>query len=255
MNKSLLLLFSAIITAGYCQAEQLTPEQALARVRTAAGPQSRAVDMTRMSNLVYTAKTDDNADLYIFNASAGDGYMIVSADDCAAPLLGYTDKGDFDPRNMPDNLKAWIEGYQRQIAWASARGIRYEAGSSSSRAEVAPLVKTKWDQGAPYNNKCPLVGSTRTYTGCVATAMAQVMKYHEWPTRGTGSHSYTWTTESGEKKTLSASFNTTYDWANMLDEYTSTSTTAQNDAVAKLMYHCGVSVDMGYGTGASGWTW
>ncbi len=252
MKKSLLLLFSAIITAGYCQAEQLTPEQALARVRTAAGPQSRAVDMTRMSNLVYTAKTDDNADLYIFNASAGDGYMIVSADDCAAPLLGYTDKGDFDPRNMPDNLKAWIEGYQRQIAWASARGIRYEAGSSSSRAEVAPLLKTKWDQGAPYNNKCPLVGSTRTYTGCVATAMAQVMKYHEWPTRGTGSHSYTWTTENGEKKTLSASFNTAYDWANMLDEYTSTSTTAQNDAVAKLMYNCGVSVDMGYGTGASG---
>lgn len=155
---------------------------------------------------------------------------------------------------MPDNMKAWLESYQSQIEWAIANGIdATPVKSAVKRDNITPLIQTRWDQGSPYNDLCPVYNEsehTRCATGCVATAMAQIMKFHEWPVKGKGSNSYrcynyTYGIDFG---TLSMNFgDTTFDWANMTDRYNSSSTQEQKDAVATLMYACGISVNMGYG--------
>lgn len=115
-----------------------------------------------------------------------------------------------------------------------------------TRKDIAPMVQTQWDQGAPYNNQCPTYNGATTYTGCVATAMAQAMYYHRWPTKGTGSASYYW--ENGNTN-LSSSLAVTFDWNNMLKTYPSATsgTSAQRNAISTLMKACGYSVSMEYG--------
>ncbi len=203
---------------------------------------------------------------YIFNTS--DGFVIVSADDIAVPILGYSDSGNFDPQNIPINMYEWLQGYEHDISLGISNGVsasvyiatdwrKLSSGQMASQKRsrsVNALVQTRWNQGSPYNNLCPydLDEDARTVTGCVATAMAQIMKYWNYPTQGNGSQTYTHS-RYGE---LSATFgNTTYDWSNMLNTYTTSATDAQKNAVATLMYHCGVAVEMSYGvsrTGGSG---
>jgi len=118
--------------------------------------------------------------------------------------------------------------------------------SNQKKAGVNPLISSKWDQGQFYNTLCPMDNSLnqRTVTGCVATAMAMVLKYWNYPAKGTGFHSY----NHPQYGTLSANFaSTTYNWTSMPNYVTSS-----NNAVATLMYHCGVSVDMNYGVSSTG---
>ncbi|MDE7350499.1 MAG: C10 family peptidase, partial [Muribaculaceae bacterium] len=119
----------------------------------------------------------------------------------------------------------------------------------TDREMIAPLLSTRWDQGSPYNLDCPLDGSKRSVTGCLATAMAQVIAFYGYPSVGSGSHSYEW-------KDLILDFDygqTHFDFDNMLNSYSGRpSTQNQKKAVAKLMYACGVSVDMNYGAKESG---
>lgn len=165
-----------------------------------------------------------------------------------APLLGYSDAGAIDVTDMPDGLRYWLGYYAAEIENVRTNGTVSVLAASPARKAIAPMVATRWNQSAPYNNMCPTSGSDRCVTGCVATALAQVMKYHNWPPKGQGSNSYTW-----NNTTLSLDFSTvTYDWDNMLDVYDSSATTVQNNAVASLMYSCGIAVNMNYGTGASG---
>lgn len=251
------LLFCSLATlATLCvQARQLTPAEALAR---AVGGESVAYTSPSRGDgikLAYTgrdAATGDNG-LYVFNRADNEGFLVVSADDAVTPLLGYADAGTFDADAMPDNLRAWLEEYTSQIAWAATMTSgRARAASSSrpSRASITPMCVTMWNQGSPYNDMCPEYQGERCVTGCVATALAQVLKYHNYPTRGTGSNSYT-TNSLG----LSASFNfgnTTFEWDKMLDSYSSDSPSANKTAVATLMYAAGVSVDMDYTPNESG---
>ena len=210
-------------------------------------------------NLAYTSKSTINSNkncFFVFNNGNEDGYIIVAADDCVqSSILGYSDRGKFDKDNMPSNFQWWLEQYQREIDYANTTTIQQFATS------VAPLLgNISWDQGDPYNILCPTLTnssgkSERTVTGCVATATAQVMRYHKWPTTGTGSNSYLW--EAGNK-TLSVDFsNSKYDWDNMTETYDKYSTATEKNAVAKLMYDCGISCNMNYnlsekgGSGAS----
>ncbi len=206
--------------------------------------------------------------LYIFNNENGGGFVILSADNSAIPVLGYSDNSNLDINNMPSNMRNWLMGYERTISAmveanvaptqeVSQQWSNLEAGRQpveQQRDAVSPLLSTTWNQDAPYNNLCP-GGSA---TGCVATAMAQVMKYHAWPTTGTGSHSYACNySQYGfeDYGTLSANFaSTTYDWSNMLNNYpySSSGTSTQRTAVATLMYHCGVAVEMMYSPNGSG---
>lgn len=206
------------------------------------------------------AATASENQYYVYENANGEGWVMVAANDVAHPILAYSYTGTFRTDNQPANLKVWLRGYDRQITRAAQdenyvaneqvqnewKTLRKGANPVKAAVVVSPLIKTGWDQGSPYWNSCPQKSGSRCYTGCVATAMAQVMNYHQWPKNGTGSHTIKGTS-------YSANFgSTTYDWENMLNSYSGSSTSAQKTAVATLMYHCGVAVDMSYGTAAEG---
>ena len=235
---------------------------------------------TKSVQLTDLSKEAGFPNLYIFNADKG--FVIMSADDCVQPILGYSLTDIFDTKDMPENVTWWLQGYNDEIQ--SAVDNKMKASSETAKlwkdliegnakagkatAVVAPMIQTKWNQNKYYNDLCPAVSdgpNGKAYTGCVATAMAQIMKYWSYPSTGIGSHSYTW-----NGQTLSANFGaTTYDWNNMANYYEyyytngtdhyanwlSEPSAEEIAAVATLMYHCGVSVDMNYGgssTGGSG---
>ena len=189
-----------------------------------------------------TATTASPSDAYyVFNNDAG-GFVIIAGDDAVTPVLGYTSTGSFDAENLPDGLKDLLKSYERQIA---ALGDNYVANQTATRAGFTgeKLLKTaEWNQMAPFNKNTP----NNYVTGCVATAGAIVMKHHGYPAKGTGSHSYTW-----NGKTVSASFEHTYDWASMPVKYDGTNDAAF-DGVARLMADLGVAVEMQYNKDGSG---
>lgn len=236
-------------------AKQLTPGEALSRV-TQSGDNTarRLVGKAQPTPLLKVSPATDPSfvSLYVFSDN-GDGYVIVSADDVAAPLLGYSDSGTLDKDNLPPALNYWLEYYAAEIKdAASASGKpnlkRKDNTERPERAAIAPMLKSKWNQSAPYNDDCPLDNGKRSVTGCVATAMAQAMYYYQWPAQGQGSHTYNWNNTQ-----LTVNFaNTTYDWDAMTPTYDSNSTDAAKAAVANLMYSCGVSVDMDYSSDESG---
>lgn len=205
------------------------------------------------------------SNFYILTVSDGIGFVLVSADDRVQPILGYSIENTFDVTNMPPNLQEWLMGYEQQIQYAKDENIDpsnetvsewntlLEGGTIAPKSTTAvnPLLTTLWGQSPFYNELCPtyLFGLGHTQTGCVATAMAQVMKYWNYPEHGRGYHSY----NCDYYGTQSANFaSTTYDWAHMPNQLTSNSSNTQVNAVATLMYHCGVSVEMDYGWQASG---
>lgn len=189
----------------------------------------------------------------VFNAGA-QGFVVVSGDDVLTPILAYSTEHTFGDGPLPINVTKWFESYKEQIEEVLASGASASTDITHTWAQmlnddalpaggdraVNPLCQTTWDQPAPYNAQCP-GGSV---TGCVATAMAQVMKYHNHPANGAGFHSYS----APNYGTLSANFGaTTYEWGSMPNSISSA-----NNAIATLMYHCGVSVDMQYSPNFSG---
>lgn len=205
-----------------------------------------------------TSQTDFH-EFYIFRNTAGKGFVMVSADDCVWPILGYSLDNDME-FPLPDNVAGYFEGYEREIAyvksqnfpqtremhqmWASLVNNTYQASGITS---VAPLLTTQWNQYPYYNALCPQ-DTDVVPAGCVATAMAQIMKYWNWPMNGEGSHSYTHPVYGVQSADFAA---TTYDWANMPDMLDSLSTLEQVNAVATLIYHAGVALDMDYEMGVS----
>lgn len=200
------------------------------------------------------------APYYVFENTAG-GFVIVAGDDVAYPILGYSNDTQWNTDDVPSHVQAWLDGYSKQIQWAQDNDIQPDSTitnawkriSSRKKATVlvSPLLLTNWNQSPYYNDQCPYdaKANSRAVVGCVATAMAQVLKYWDAPNSGFGSHTYTHPTFGA----LSADFeHTTYDWKNMPAALSSTSTAAQVNAVAQLMYHCGVSVEMDYGVESSG---
>ena len=267
MNKH--FLFIAVIvmamTVPFASAKQIGPLQALEIARqfsttdtklksaVPASPAQMQVVYTASSQSGKAAADGENGLLYVVDRGDNAGYVMVAGDDVVVnPVLGYSAAGEFDYDKAPDNLRWWIGEYVRLIEYAAAHGMTV-AATPTFDTSLDPLITTHWNQDAPYNDLCPwLDEGYRAYTGCVATAMAQVMNYHEWPVQGTGSHTYTDVKGCGQ--TLSANFgNTTYRWDLMRNDYVDGSWTAEEaEAVATLMYHCGVAVDMMYMPDASG---
>lgn len=191
--------------------------------------------------------------LYIFTGKHS--FVILSADDRAMPVLGYALDRPFETENMPVNMLSWLQGYDYEIRYLEEHGVEasksvkeaWETLSQGSlwqpvnRAEVQPLMATQWGQHDPFNYYCP----GNCVTGCVATAMSQIMKYWEYPNKGTGSHSYYHDTYG----TLSANFgSTTYDWDQMTFKPSSSCSLAEKQALGKLLFQSGVAVEMYYGT-------
>lgn len=194
---------------------------------------------------------------YVFNNGNGQGFVITSADDRTDAVLGYAYTGKFDVNNIPVQLKDLLSLYEHEIKTAVRLRLKNLKTTSGTRAglsvkrSIHPLIETRWNQGAPYNDACPMGAFERTVTGCVATAMAQVMYYHQCP-RGE-----TLDTIPGYKspkigKVLDTLPKTTFDWKNMLRTYDENANREQKNAVAKLMKYCGVSTEMDYATAKQG---
>lgn len=199
-----------------------------------------------------TAADDSAHDYYVFNIGSGKGFVIVSGDERAADILGYADQGSFDPDNTPDGLQYMLDGYAGQIAALGASdGSPAPRKASAARTPVAPMVSTHWWQVTPYNHYCPEVNGTACATGCVATAMAQVMYFHKWPTGSTTSIPG-YTSRNGLHKNLAALDPIKFNWSAMTSSYSSTySGTDAETAVARLMQYCGWSLQMNYNASSS----
>ncbi len=233
-------------------AAPLTPEQALRRVQgnSALKMPSKSGTSMKLSFSMQTQKGEPA--VYIFDRPASSGYLIVSADDTATPLLGYADSGSFDANNMPPQLEWWLSEYASQIDYASANGIKNTYAPIANKKEIAPLVETKWNQGTPYNNLCPSVNNVKCPSGCVATAMAQVMKFWNYPEVGTGRVTAT-LPSGGTGEGFINLAQKPFDWNNMIDSYSGYDyTNEQGNAVATLMQAAGYAAKMNYAPGGSG---
>lgn len=218
---------------------------------------------------VYTLSNDEGvAYLYVFNYD--NGFVVMAADDRAYPVLGYGEDDLFDINAIPDGMRYYLSHYGRQIQYAIDNELvaepdaveqwdllRKEGVIMKTRMDkaVQPLLATTWDQSWPYNYYAPACNSYWTnnhcYAGCVATAMSQCMKFWNWPETGVGEHSYNTSSYPGNGATLSANFGeTTYQWSIMPNSVSSAN--AGGMAVALLMYHCGISVNMDYSPNGSG---
>lgn len=276
MKRDLLLTLS-MMTALAAGAAEIGPEQALQRAMDAAARDTSTRSLTlnrkpgQAPQLSYVTNYTQNpaqAAVYVFSAPGDKGYIVSPADDRFPALLGYSDTGSINAGNIPPQMQWWLSEYAREMDYAISNGLAASQpknvqilnnGSNPTktmapRTAIAPLLETKYNQSEPYNNQCPVIkysdGTTwgRAVTGCVATAMAQVMRYWKYPAAGQGSHSYICEPNGGQSFTESMDFSTvTFDWDNMLTEYTyGNYTDTQAAAVAQLMHACGVSVNMTY---------
>ena len=190
--------------------------------------------------LAYTCP--ENA-YYVFNRPNNEGFVIISGDDRAITVLGYTESGYFDSLALSDNFKYWLSCYENEIKTLIKQGYTPDVFPQSPKTDsqsnfplsIAPLISTRWSQEGPFNDLCPVIPATgrRTVTGCVATAMAQIMNYYKWPVSCTRYKMYTTRTLN---ILIDEWFNVNYDWENMLDTYPNTTVEdASTRAVSTLM--------------------
>lgn len=261
--KKFLLLTTVIASCLSLQAKQVDTNKAksIALQFMESGSTTRSARSADL-NLVYTATSNDaspatrsqangNNLFYVFNQSDDKGFVIVAADDAVSPILAYSRENSFKADNMPCNVKVILDGYRSAIAEAIANGndASSEWSDVGTRAEDTAneeyLLKTKWDQGWPFNAQTPKLAGEHCATGCVATAMAQIMYYWKYPQIDSEPHSYHWL---GGDKTLSADMSKNFDWENMRNTYASNEsfTEAEVQAVSHLMLQCGIYADMNY---------
>lgn len=257
---SLMLLLSVSAIAGprsYQQAKAIAQRQAaMLGIEMDAEVAASAKAAPRMS--VSSAVSPSATCYYVFANGEDKGFTIVSGDDRMPEVVGYSAQGTYDPDHLPANYVGFMKAYQEtveallkgdaQVSGGLAEVRQWRAERAGSAA-VAPLLDgIKWDQREPYNNMCPLYeGTNRSVTGCVATAMAQVMMYYQYPKK-LKSTIESYTTKAYGINIPAIYSGATYDWDNMLPDYSKSDyNSAQADAVAKLMYHCGAAVKMDYG--------
>ena len=271
-------------------AEELTKKQALELAKQFVASHISAPNNgnAARSNIRQAAPTINEAGqvsgLYVFNVSDDGGFVIVSNDDRTVPILGFGQKGNIYPDNIPDNMRAWLQGYADQIEWlktvqgskvqgSKVQGSKNKAAEPSAKVQgakpdIEPLLKSKWNQNKPYNNLCPEIDGEKTVTGCTATALAQIMRYHEWPKEAcTAIPGYTCETQNKAKETISLTVDglpaTTFDWENMIDiysirdpedknKYEYFGNETQQHAVSELMRYCSTALCTGYGLNENG---
>ena len=220
-------------------------------------------------NLVYTAATRETVDYYVFNNGNGNGFVIVSGDDRVKPILAYSTSGCFNPNDIADGFQFTLSTFSHEIQyirennieatadidaeWESVAETGYINKVNRNRTVVGPLLPTIWHQNYPYNSQCPEDpegAGGHVYAGCVATAMAQVMRFWNWPPQGTGSHTYT---PDGYEQQTANFGETEYHFELMPTAIDSTSSEEDIFYIAQFQHHCGIAVDMqytGHGSGA-----
>ena len=266
MKKILLTLLAFMVTVAM-NAEQVSKQQALQKAQQFM-PGKRFGEARTFAR---SAGSSEGEPFYVFNAEGNQGFVIVSGDDRTTEILGYSKTGSLDLNQLPENLKGWLDDYARQI---EALGTttqpvqRAKTRGADSWEAVDPLIKTKWDQYYPYNMMCPdlngkdwrdkgfdtehLLYDNYKYhcvTGCVATAMAQIMYYHKHPSKCPALDEYTTGTKGWTMKALPEA---DFEWAKMKETYVGNETDESADAVAVLMRYCGQAIEMDYNMYANG---
>ena len=292
------MALSLLLAGNAAMAQEVSEDEARSRALQFLSTQSdgprraKGLNVSTDLSLAYTSRSEAKTCFYVFNVGDGDGFVIAGGDQAARPILGYCDHGTFDLDKAPDNFKWWLSQYTEQIAHAVPKAESTDVSparrantgrahtESRERYSVEPLIKTTWGQLEPYNCKIPQFSEDHYYcyyTGCVATAMAQIMNYWKYPEKGTGSDicCYVYRVfdeELGDWGEIlvgehEVDFSDTYyDWDHMLDDYkyiwldedddfpTPLFTEEEASAVGTLMYHAGVAVNMCYDDGDS-WAW
>lgn len=206
--------------------------------------------LTLVENSALT-KSSGAPTYYIYNRKGG-GFVIVSADDCAKPILAYSRTGSFSTEDMPENLRSWLCFLDKEISFARAEGSARCPLWDNVKVAGSPVVELKtalWNQSTPFNDMCPKVGEKKTLTGCVATAGAILCKYYNWPESGKGT---TMAYTTGEISVPSRNLNHPYDYSHMREDNYSTYSEEEAKAVALLMADMGAACQMQYGVSASG---
>ena len=273
MIKKISVLFLLIVLHYGAFAKKITEQQAILAGKNFYFErlnQYKPVDYKDITIEKVIEKNVEGQTLYYIVAFTNKGFVVVSGDDAVCPILCYVFDSRYDELNQPPAFIKWMQDYEKQIVYilknnimpAFATTLEWNRLLTAAPEElkqhkdlktVSPLIKTTWDQGKYYNNFCPLSSTGpdgHTWAGCVPTAVGQIMNYYRHPLHGTGSYTYNDTIAPGLYDSLSADFgNTTYQWDLMPLEVTE----RQNDsAVAKLLYHFGVSVDLNYSPDGSG---
>lgn len=229
-------LFITLCFALGAFAQRVTEQQALQKAQDFL--KGKTFSKTNKARSVM-GKSQNNPfnNFYIFNVENDEGFVIVSGDDRTKDILGYSDRGHLDYAKMPCNLKSWLSYYEEAIGAIPVGVTATRATTRSEKAAVSPLIKTLWYQSSPYNNYCPPSPedpNVNSVTGCVATAMAQVMNYHKYPDFLPALDAYTY----NDSVTVSALEGKSVDWNN-------------DDDLLWLSRYCGQSVQMSYGKDGS----
>ena len=251
-------LLLALLLPATAAANPITRQQAQQNAMTFLESKGKSINIPFLRQAPSKSSTAATEGYYVFNIGNNEGYIIASGDDCAPAILGYADSGHIDIDSLPENMKGWLEEYERQIQFMQEKGSPsfHQPGLTSNFPAISPLLTTTWGQDDPYNQNCPdFFGYGKCLSGCVATAMAQVMYYHR-------SNSVNQTTATIPAYTCSRTWDFGYgpqrisvdsipagsaiNWNAMKDSYQGLATPVQKRAVANLMKYCGASVQMDY---------
>ncbi len=248
MNKIFTLFTTLALGTACASAAVISPEQALDRVLQSSGSQVRAAAAVDLQLVQTTADPiSGQAAVYVFAAADQPGFIIAAAnDEYPHALLGYSDESTYDLDNISPEFQWWLDTQAKAVAKADGSLPQsLSVKKAASKEDISPIVKTKWNQSKPFYNMCPMVNGQRSVTGCVATAMAQLMNVWAWPKQAQGG--------SVTIQGVTVNFDESkYDWANMKDSYNGSYSTAEADAVAKLMLDCGFASKMSYSPSGSG---
>lgn len=248
MKKSVLLLLGLLLASTGFAKEVTSDEASQAALRLV---QAKVANITGVETVVPTYHNGEKA-YYVVNF-APQGWALISADDKSTPLLGYSAEGKLDMLNVPENMQGWLNLYSEQISENAGLNIKRASGWNTG-ASIEPmatsgaieaLITVNWNQNGKYWKYCPSTASgTKAYVGCVAVSMAQAMSVAQYPPRPQGYNAYT----SSSFGDLYCNYDNEpdYDWSNIL------SGANDYDDVARLLWHCGIAVNMNYGTDGSG---
>ena len=251
-----------LLTALSASAGPITREQARKQAEAFMSTQKQQQQLAPVTSARKLAPgrkpASTTSEYYVFNKGMSQGFVIVSGDDQTEPILGYCDEGEFDYEQLPPAMQGWLDGYARQIEQIQRGEAPVIRDAVQTHPKVEPMLKSKWSQGNPYNLTCPLYFSLgRSVTGCVATAMAQLLYYNREKSVSETTAAMpayeTWTEHAtyGKLHVEGIPEGSPIDWENMKDEY-NTATEKQKKAVADLMHYCGVAVKMDYTNSSSG---
>ncbi len=254
----LYFLLLALLLSAVAHANPITWEQAQQNALSFLQEKGKSITISSLRHAQLRSGSTTPESYYVFNIGNNDGYVVAAGDDCAPAILGYAESGCIDMDSLPANMQAWLEEYAQQIQFMRENGYSPSKAPilTSGYSAISPLLATTWDQLDPYNQNCPdFFGYGKCVTGCVATAMAQVMYYHRARSvtqtttqipAYTCRHRWNSGTDTMQIHVAAIPAGSPIDWDNMLDSYGSSATTTQEQAVANLMKYCGASVQMDY---------